>query len=93
MQQHSAVQPQLRKRLEPAEALNYLTMSGMNCAKRIRLCQIDVLRNRRRFAKRRPALFVHTGIRQLGENTDTTPHHAPFHPGAEKWCREHEFKV
>jgi TRAP-type uncharacterized transport system substrate-binding protein len=35
----------------------------------------------------------YTGIGQLGENTDATPRDVPLHPGAEKWYREHGFKV
>jgi TRAP-type uncharacterized transport system substrate-binding protein len=35
----------------------------------------------------------YTGVGQLGENTDATPSDVPLHPGAEKWYREHGFKV
>lgn len=35
----------------------------------------------------------YTGVGQLGENTDATPRDVPLHPGAEKWYREHGFKV
>jgi len=35
----------------------------------------------------------YTGIGQLGENTDATPRDVPLHSGAEKWYREHGFKV
>ena len=35
----------------------------------------------------------YTGIGQLGENTDATPRDVPLHPGAERWYREHGFKV
>ena len=35
----------------------------------------------------------YTGIGQLGEDTDATPRDIPLHPGAEKWYREHGFKV
>jgi TRAP-type uncharacterized transport system substrate-binding protein len=34
-----------------------------------------------------------TGIGQLGQDTDATPRDVPLHPGAEKWYREHGFKV
>ena len=40
-----------------------------------------------------PFLLPYTGIGQLGENTDATPRDVPLHPGAEKWYREHGFKV
>ena len=35
----------------------------------------------------------YTGVGQLGENTDATPRDVPLHPGADKWYREHGFKV
>jgi TRAP-type uncharacterized transport system substrate-binding protein len=35
----------------------------------------------------------YTGIGQLGEETDATPRDVPLHPGAEKWYREHGFRV
>ena len=35
----------------------------------------------------------YTGIGQLGENTNATPRDVPLHPGAERWYREHGFKV
>ena len=35
----------------------------------------------------------YTGVGQLGEETDATPRDVPLHPGAEKWYREHGFKV
>src|SRR6266581_2680077 len=35
----------------------------------------------------------YTGVGQLGKNTDATPRDVPLHPGAEKWYREHGFKV
>jgi hypothetical protein len=35
----------------------------------------------------------YAGIGQLGEETDATPRDVPLHPGAEKWYREHGFKV
>ena len=34
-----------------------------------------------------------TGVGQLGQDTDATPRDVPLHPGAEKWYREHGFKV
>ena len=34
-----------------------------------------------------------TGVGQLGQDTDGTPRDVPLHPGAEKWYREHGFKV
>lgn len=34
-----------------------------------------------------------TGIGQLGQDTPGTPLDVPLHPGAEKWYREHGFKV
>jgi TRAP-type uncharacterized transport system substrate-binding protein len=34
-----------------------------------------------------------TGVGQLGEETDATPRDVPLHSGAEKWYREHGFKV
>jgi TRAP-type uncharacterized transport system substrate-binding protein len=34
-----------------------------------------------------------SGIGQLGQDTDATPRDVPLHPGAEKWYREHGFKV
>jgi TRAP-type uncharacterized transport system substrate-binding protein len=34
-----------------------------------------------------------TGIGQLGQDTEATPRDVPLHPGAEKWYREHGFKV
>jgi len=46
--------------------------------------------------QRREQMFwedSYTGIGQLGENTDATPRDVPLHPGAEKWYREHGFKV
>jgi TRAP-type uncharacterized transport system substrate-binding protein len=46
--------------------------------------------------QRREQMFwedSYTGIGQLGENTDATPRDLPLHPGAEKWYREHGFKV
>lgn len=35
---------------------------------------------------------VYTGIDQLGQDTDATPVDVPFHPGAERWYREHGFR-
>jgi TRAP-type uncharacterized transport system substrate-binding protein len=35
----------------------------------------------------------YTGIGQLGQDTEATPRDVPLHPGAEKWYREHGFKV
>ncbi len=35
----------------------------------------------------------YTGTEQLGQDTDATPRDVPLHPGAEKWYREHGFKV
>jgi TRAP-type uncharacterized transport system substrate-binding protein len=35
----------------------------------------------------------YTGIGQLGQDTDATPRDVPLHPGAEKWYREHGFRV
>ena len=35
----------------------------------------------------------YTGVGQLGQDTDATPRDVPLHPGAEKWYREHGFKV
>jgi TRAP-type uncharacterized transport system substrate-binding protein len=35
----------------------------------------------------------YTGVGQLGENTDATPRDVPLHPGAEKWYKEHGYKV
>jgi TRAP-type uncharacterized transport system substrate-binding protein len=35
----------------------------------------------------------YTGVSQLGENTDATPRDVPLHPGAERWYRDHGFKV
>ena len=35
----------------------------------------------------------YTGVGQLGEETDATPRDVPMHPGAEKWYREHGFRV
>jgi TRAP-type uncharacterized transport system substrate-binding protein len=35
----------------------------------------------------------YTGIGQLGQDTDATPRDVPLHRGAEKWYREHGFKV
>jgi TRAP-type uncharacterized transport system substrate-binding protein len=29
----------------------------------------------------------------LGQDTDATPRDVPLHPGAEKWYRDHGFKV
>lgn len=34
-----------------------------------------------------------TGVGQLGQDTPGTPLDVPLHPGAEKWYREHGFKV
>ena len=34
-----------------------------------------------------------TGVGQLGQDSDATPRDVPLHPGAEKWYREHGFKV
>ena len=34
-----------------------------------------------------------TGVGQLGQDTEATPRDVPLHPGAEKWYREHGFKV
>lgn len=33
-----------------------------------------------------------TGIDQLGRDTEATPIDVPFHPGAERWYREHGFR-
>ena len=35
----------------------------------------------------------YTGVGQLGENTDATPRDVALHPGAERWYRDHGFKV
>ncbi|MBI2230784.1 MAG: hypothetical protein HYU46_17010 [Deltaproteobacteria bacterium] len=35
----------------------------------------------------------YTGVGQLGQDTDATPRDVPLHPGAERWYREHGFKV
>ena len=35
----------------------------------------------------------YTGVGQLGQETDATPRDVPLHSGAEKWYREHGFKV
>jgi uncharacterized protein len=35
----------------------------------------------------------YTGVGQLGQDTEATPRDVPLHPGAEKWYREHGFKV
>ena len=35
----------------------------------------------------------YTGTGQLGQDTEATPRDVPLHPGAEKWYREHGFKV
>jgi TRAP transporter TAXI family solute receptor len=35
----------------------------------------------------------YTGTAQLGQDTEATPRDVPLHPGAEKWYREHGFKV
>jgi TRAP-type uncharacterized transport system substrate-binding protein len=35
----------------------------------------------------------YTGIGQLGQESEATPRDVPLHPGAEKWYREHGFKV
>src|SRR5262245_17949282 len=35
---------------------------------------------------------VYTGLSQLGRDTDSTPIDVPFHPGAERWYREHGFR-
>jgi TRAP-type uncharacterized transport system substrate-binding protein len=35
----------------------------------------------------------YTGVGQLGQDSDATPRDVPLHPGAEKWYREHGFKV
>ena len=35
---------------------------------------------------------VYTGLDQLGRDTDATPIEVPFHPGAERWYREHGFR-
>ena len=32
---------------------------------------------------------AYTGLNQLGEDTEATPIDVPFHPGAERWHREH----
>jgi hypothetical protein len=32
---------------------------------------------------------VYTGLDQLGRDTEATPIEVPFHPGAERWYREH----
>ena len=32
---------------------------------------------------------VYTGLDQLGRDTEVTPIEVPFHPGAERWYREH----
>jgi TRAP-type uncharacterized transport system substrate-binding protein len=34
-----------------------------------------------------------TGVGQLGQDTEATPRDVPLHPGAEKWYREHGFKI
>jgi TRAP-type uncharacterized transport system substrate-binding protein len=34
-----------------------------------------------------------TGIDQLGRDTEATPLDVPLHPGAERWYREHGFRV
>ena len=33
-----------------------------------------------------------TGLSQLGRDTEATPIDVPFHPGAERWYREHGFR-
>ena len=35
----------------------------------------------------------YTGIAQLGQHTEATPRDVPLHPGAERWYREHGFKL
>jgi len=35
----------------------------------------------------------YTGTGQLGQDTEATPRDVPLHPGAEKWYREHGFKM
>jgi TRAP-type uncharacterized transport system substrate-binding protein len=35
----------------------------------------------------------YTGVGQLGQDTEATPRDIPLHPGAERWYREHGFKV
>ncbi len=35
---------------------------------------------------------AYTGLDQLGKDTDATPIEVPFHPGAERWYREHGFR-
>ena len=34
-----------------------------------------------------------TGIDQLYRETPATPRDVPLHPGAERWCREHNVAV
>ncbi len=34
-----------------------------------------------------------TGLGQLGQDTPATPRDVPLHPGAERWYKEHGFKV
>jgi TRAP-type uncharacterized transport system substrate-binding protein len=36
---------------------------------------------------------VYTGIDQLGRDTEATPIDVPFHPGADRWYREHGFRT
>lgn len=35
---------------------------------------------------------VYTGLEQLGRDSEATPIDVPFHPGAERWYREHGFR-
>jgi len=35
---------------------------------------------------------AYTGLNQLGEDTEATPIDVPFHPGAERWHREHRLR-